>query len=70
MLFRSGHTAPEVLVHCVGAAPNGSIVECIPWMFDLWQEPPQLEDGLLVAPDRPGIGVTLDEAALAKYRVE
>jgi L-alanine-DL-glutamate epimerase-like enolase superfamily enzyme len=30
---------------------------------------PALEDGCLVAPKTPGLGLKLDEAAVARYRV-
>jgi muconate cycloisomerase len=36
---------------------------------DLIVEPIRFEDGYAVVPDRPGLGCTLDEDALAKYQV-
>jgi muconate cycloisomerase len=37
---------------------------------DLIVEPIRFEDGALVVPETPGLGVELDRAALEKYRVE
>jgi len=36
---------------------------------DLLTEPLQFRDGAIRAPDKPGLGVELDEAKLARYRV-
>ena len=37
--------------------------------LDLLVEPLEVSDGAVRAPDRPGLGVELDEAKLARYRV-
>lgn len=36
---------------------------------DIVTEPPVMEDGALMVPTGPGLGVELDESALAKYRI-
>ena len=36
---------------------------------DLVVEPIRIEDGYLRAPVAPGLGITLDEAAIARYAV-
>jgi L-alanine-DL-glutamate epimerase-like enolase superfamily enzyme len=36
---------------------------------DLLAEPIEVRDGQVRAPDKPGLGVELDEAKLARYRV-
>jgi L-alanine-DL-glutamate epimerase-like enolase superfamily enzyme len=36
---------------------------------DIVTEMPTMEDGCLVVPTGPGLGVELDEGAVAKYRV-
>ncbi len=64
------HLATEVLAHAVAAVPNGLTVEYYPWAIPLWQEPLHLdEDGMLVLNDKPGLGLDLDEAALAKFAI-
>ena len=35
----------------------------------LFEETPALENGQLVVPRRPGLGLTFDAAALARYQV-
>ena len=63
------HLVPEIHVHVIGAIPNGLTVEYMPWSLRLFEETPKLENGLLVVPDRPGLGLAFDAAALARYRV-
>ncbi len=63
------HLASEVLCHGLAAVPNGLIVGLVPWGQPLFAEPLQIEDGDLVLPDTPGLGLILDEAVLAKGAV-
>ena len=63
------HLATEVLAHAVAAAPNGLIVEHMPWTFGMFTEEPRVEDGMIVLPQSPGLGVEFDEEKLAKYAV-
>lgn len=61
------HLAPEVLGHCVAAVPNGLTAEMMPWSLAMFKDPLHLEKGELVLPEAPGLGLELDEAALAKF---
>jgi D-galactarolactone cycloisomerase len=36
---------------------------------ELFTEPVKAVDGVVTVPDRPGLGLELDERALAKYRI-
>jgi L-alanine-DL-glutamate epimerase-like enolase superfamily enzyme len=64
------HLATEVLAHAVAAVPNGLTVEYYPWAEPLWCDPLHLDaDGRLVLPEKPGLGLELDEAALARLAV-
>jgi L-alanine-DL-glutamate epimerase-like enolase superfamily enzyme len=64
-----GHVIPEIHVHLLSAIPNAFMVENVPRSAAILQEMPALEDGCLVAPKTPGLGLELDEAAVARYRV-
>ena len=64
------HLAPEILAHGVAAVPNGLTVEYMPWSVELFQQSPKIEDGLLVLPEAPGLGLEFDEDALARFKVE
>ena len=62
------HVMPEILAHVVAACPNGLTVEYMPWMLALYEETPVLEDGELVLPDKPGLGLAFDEKAVAAFK--
>ncbi len=61
------HLATEVLAHAIAAAPNGLIVEHMPWTFGMFTEQPTVEDGMIVLPQSPGLGVEFDEDRLKAY---
>jgi L-alanine-DL-glutamate epimerase-like enolase superfamily enzyme len=58
------HLAPEVLSHAIAAVPNGLIVGLVPWGQPLFTEPMKVENGELVMPTGPGLGLKLDEDVL------
>jgi L-talarate/galactarate dehydratase len=62
------HVMPEMLVHMVAACPNGLTVEYMPWMLALYEETPAVEDGQLVLPAKPGLGLKFDEKAIAAFK--
>jgi L-alanine-DL-glutamate epimerase-like enolase superfamily enzyme len=62
------HVMPEMLMHMVAACPNGLTVEYMPWMVALYEEAPVIEKGRLVMPNKPGLGLKLDEKALKKFK--
>ena len=63
------HLAPEVQVHLIAAVPNGLTVEYMPWSVALFEEVPWPEDGMLRMPEAPGLGLSVDRQAVARYRV-
>ncbi len=62
------HVMPEVLVHMVAACPTGLTVEYMPWMLALYEETPAIENGQLVLPTKPGLGLKFDEKAIARFK--
>jgi L-alanine-DL-glutamate epimerase-like enolase superfamily enzyme len=64
------HLIPEFHVHLIAAIPNGLVVEYMPWTGALFEEVPQQQNGELALPTRPGLGLTFDEAAMKRFRVE
>ncbi|WP_421994438.1 mandelate racemase/muconate lactonizing enzyme family protein [Reyranella sp.] len=62
------HVMPEILVHLVAACPHGLTVEYMPWMLCLYEETPKIEDGHLVLPQTPGLGLRFDEKAIKAFR--
>jgi len=62
------HVMPEILVHVVAACPNGLTVEYMPWMIALYEETPVIDNGELVLPNKPGLGLKFDEKAIAAFK--
>jgi L-alanine-DL-glutamate epimerase-like enolase superfamily enzyme len=60
---------PEIHVHLLAAVANGGMVEYMPRSEAILQTMPELSDGDLVAPHAAGLGLTLDEAAVQRFRV-
>jgi L-talarate/galactarate dehydratase len=64
------HVMPEILCHMVAACPNGLTVEYMPWMLCLYEETPAVENGMLVLPQKPGLGLKFDEKAVAAFKAD
>jgi L-talarate/galactarate dehydratase len=63
------HLLPEIHVQLVAAAPNGLTVEYRPLTTGIFEETPQLANGCLVVPERPGLGLRLDPRAIHKHQI-
>ncbi len=63
------HLIPEIQVHNIAAIPNGLTVEYMPWTLRLFEETPEIIDGEIVVPDRPGLGLKFDQDVIKKYQV-
>jgi L-alanine-DL-glutamate epimerase-like enolase superfamily enzyme len=63
------HLIPEVHVHLVAAIPHGLTVEYMPWTLRLFEETPAIEDGQIVVPQKPGLGLKFDEGALRQFDI-
>jgi L-alanine-DL-glutamate epimerase-like enolase superfamily enzyme len=64
------HLFPEIHVHLISAIPNGLTIEYMPWTIALFEEIPVIADGQLVVPQRPGLGLAFDAAAIQHYQLE
>jgi len=64
------HLYPEISVHLVAAVPNGLTVEYMPWSAAIFEEVPQPVKGELRVPDKPGLGLKFDAAAIKRYGVD
>jgi L-alanine-DL-glutamate epimerase-like enolase superfamily enzyme len=63
------HGVPEIHVHLVGAVPNGLTVEYMPRLFQLWEEVPVPQNGLLAMPTAAGLGLNFSEEAIKRFEV-
>jgi L-alanine-DL-glutamate epimerase-like enolase superfamily enzyme len=65
----TSHGAHDITVHLLAAVPNRSYLEAHGFGLDRYiAEPLKIEDGMAVAPDRPGHGVSFDWAGLEAIR--
>lgn len=65
----TSHGAHDITVHLLAAAPNRSYLEAHGFGLDRYiAEPLRIEDGLAIAPDRPGHGIAFDWAGLEAIR--
>lgn len=65
----TSHGAHDVTVHLLAAAPNRSYLEAHGFGLDAYiAEPLAIEDGVAVAPDRPGHGIAFDWKGLDAIR--
>jgi L-alanine-DL-glutamate epimerase-like enolase superfamily enzyme len=63
------HLIPEIHVHLIAAIRHGLTVEYMPWTLRLFEETPAIEDGQIVVPQKPGLGLKFDEGALRQFQV-
>src|SRR5215210_5017085 len=63
----TSHGAHDVTVHCLAACPNRSFLEAHGFGLDRYiAEALKIENGMAIAPARPGHGIAFDWAGLAK----
>jgi len=66
----ASHLFHDFSMHLIAAIPNGLIVEYMPWWDAIYQEPPQVKDGYIRIPDKPGLGLELDAEAIKRYQMK
>src|SRR5277367_2876269 len=62
------HLFPELNVHLLASIPNGIWCENMGLIDDLWVDPPEIANGMITAPERPGHGLRFKEEVL-KFRI-
>jgi L-talarate/galactarate dehydratase len=65
----ASHLLPEIHVHLIAAAPNGLVVEYMPWTWRLFENPPLPENGEMTVPSGPGLGLKFAPDLFEKYGV-
>lgn len=65
------HHADMMRVHQhLGAAHAASpMIECIPWLQDIFDEPADIRNGTFFVPDTPGASTTMNKKMFEKFRV-
>ena len=70
------HEEPQIALHLLAGTGNGFAVECFadperdPVWPGMWLDPPELRDGRLHVPDRPGFGIRLDPDKVEAWRID
>ena len=62
------HLIPEVQVHTMSAIPNGLTVEYMPWSLELFLETPEVINGQINVPDKPGLGLEFNPDVINKFK--
>lgn len=65
----SSHLYPEVSAHLLAVAPTSHWLEYVDWANPILAKPLQVQGGQAMIPPGPGIGLTWDEAAVARLLV-
>lgn len=65
----SPHIFTEPSLHLAAASPNCPIVEHMPWWQPLFRDKLRMEDGHLLLPETPGLGIDPDPDALQHFRI-
>jgi mandelate racemase len=65
----SSHLFPEVSAHLLAATPTAHWLEYVDWGDAILQQPLKIVDGMAIVPDRPGVGLEWDVAAVERYRM-
>lgn len=63
----SSHLYPEISAHLLAASPTCHWLEYIDWADPILREPARVENGHVLIPDRPGIGLAWDEDAVKRF---
>ena len=65
----SNHLYPEICAHLLRVTPTAHWLEFVDWASPVLAEPLVPRNGSITASDKPGMGLTWDEPAVAKYAV-
>jgi len=65
----AGWTMMQTDQHLAAVTPHCWMIEYIPWILDIFEEPARFEDGVIVVPDTPGASTTIKQEALERYAV-
>ena len=65
----AGWTMLQIDQHLAAATPHYWMVESIPWIREIFQEPARLEDGYVVPSDTPGANTAIKPEFIAQYAI-
>jgi mandelate racemase len=62
----SSHLMPEISTHLLCATPTAHWLEYVDWADAIIEEPLKIRDGMVLTSERPGSGISWDEAKLKR----
>ena len=65
----SSHLFPEVSAHLLAVTPTAHWLEYVDWANPILETPLSLQEGNIVIPAKPGIGMTWNEDAIRRYQI-
>jgi mandelate racemase len=65
----SSHLFPEVSAHLLAATPTCHWLEYVDWAAPILEQPLEVREGFVIAPDRPGNGLSWNREAVERYRM-
>jgi len=65
----AGWSMMQIDQHLAAATPHCWMVERIPWIRDIFEEPVAFEDGCLAVPETPGASTAITAEALEQYTI-
>jgi mandelate racemase len=65
----SNHLYPEICAHLLRVTPTAHWLEFVDWASPILTEPLSPANGQITAVNKPGIGISWDETAVAKYAI-
>ena len=68
-LEMSSHLFPEVSAHLLAVTPTAHWLEYVDWANPILETPFSLQEGNIVTPAKPGIGMTWNEEAVRRYQI-
>jgi mandelate racemase len=63
----STHLYPEIAAHLMRVTETAHWLGWQDWVYPVLAEPFRLQDGCLVVPDKPGLGIEWEETGLARF---
>ena len=65
----AGWTMLQIDQHLAAATPHCWMIESIPWIRDIFEEPAQLEEGYVTVPETPGASTAIKPEILEQYAI-
>jgi L-alanine-DL-glutamate epimerase-like enolase superfamily enzyme len=60
----------QIHQHLVGATANAPMIEYIPWLLELFEEPVVVQHGTVLLPETPGASTAMRGDAIERWRVQ